>query len=75
MKVNLRVMYLGCRNGKNEDGSEYHQGQFLEKSSNQTFRLYFPDDKKLNQMKPYNDYDLDCELYINTKGLWAVRGL
>lgn len=75
MKTNLRVMYLGSRSGKNEDGSEYHQGQFLEKSSNQTFRMYFPSDQKLNAMKPYNDYDLECELYINQKGQWSIRGL
>ena len=72
---NLRVMFLGSRSGKNDDGSQYFQGQFLEKSSNQTFRMYFPDDKKINSMKPYTDYDLEVELYINSKGQWAIRGL
>lgn len=75
MKIKLRVMYLGSRVGKNDDGSNYFQGQFLEKSSNQTFRIYFPDDHLLNSFKPYNDYDVECELYINSKGLWAIRGL
>lgn len=73
MDVKLKVMYLGSRSGNNDDGTVYYQGQFLEKSSNQTFRLYFNDNTRLAQMKPYNDYELDCNLYINSKGLWAIR--
>lgn len=75
MKTSLRVMFLGGKVGSNDDGTNYYQGQFLEKQSNQTFRLYFPDERKINSMKPYNDYDIDVELYINSKGLWACRGL
>lgn len=73
MDVKLKVMFLGSRSGTNDDGTVYYQGQFLEKSSNQTFRLYFNDNTKLQQMKPYNDYELDCNLYINSKGLWAIK--
>lgn len=73
MDVKLKVMYLGSRSGTNEDGGTYYQGQFLEKSSNQTFKLYFNDNNKLGQMKPYQDYELDCILYINTKGLWSIK--
>lgn len=73
MDVKLKVMFLGSRSGKNEDGTSYYQGQFLEKSSNQTFKLYFNDNTRLAQMKPYNDYELDCVLYINAKGLWAIK--
>lgn len=73
MNVKLKVMYLGSRLGINEDGSNYYQGQFLEKSSNHTFRLYFPDNTILEKMQPYKDYELDCILYINQKGLWAIK--
>ena len=73
MDIKLKLMYLGSRSGKNEDGTEYHQGQFLEKTSNQVVKLYFKDNTKLLTMKPYTDYELDCQLYINTKGLWAIR--
>lgn len=73
MDVKLKVMFLGSRTGHADDGNTYYQGQFLEKSSNQTFKLYFNDNTKLLQMKPYNDYELDCVLYINTKGLWSIR--
>lgn len=73
MNVKLKVMYLGSRVGTNEDGGNYYQGQFLEKSSNQTFRLYFPDISLLEKMQPYKDYELDCILYINQKGLWAIK--
>ena len=55
MDVKLRVMFLGSRSGKNDDGTVYYQGQFLEKSSNQTFKLYFNDNNRLAQMKPYNE--------------------
>lgn len=73
MKVKLNVMYLGSKSGTNDNGEIYYQGQFLEKSSNQTFRMYFNDTKILQTMTPYKDYDLDCDLYINNKGLWTVR--
>lgn len=73
MDVKLKVMYLGSKSGTNEDGTIYYQGQFLEKSSNQTFRLYFNENTKLASMQPYKDYELDCILYINTKGLWAIK--
>lgn len=75
MKTNLRVMFLGGKVGSNNDGTNYYQGQFLEKTSNQTFRLYFPDEEKISKMKPYNDYDIEVELYINQKGQWACRGI
>ena len=73
MDVKLKVMFLGAKVGTKEDGSNYYQGQFLEKSSNQTFRLYFPDSELLNKMQPYKDYELNCLLYINQKGLWAIK--
>lgn len=73
MEVKLKVMFLGYRSGRNEDGSEYYQGQFLEKASNNVFRLYFPDNSRLKDMKPYTDYEINCSLYINTKGLWALK--
>lgn len=75
MNVKLNVMFLGSKTGTNEDGSMYYQGQFLEKSSNNTFRLYFNDLSKIKDMIPYKDYTLDCDLYINSKGLWAIRCL
>ena len=75
MKIKLNLMYLGKKVGNNENGDTYYQGQFLEKTSNQSCRLYFPDDKLLNQMQLYKDYELDAELYINQKGLWAIRVL
>lgn len=75
MRIKLEVMYLGSKIGNNSNGETYYQGQFLEKTSNQSFRMYFPDDEKLNEMIPYEDYDLECELYINNKGLWVIRGV
>ena len=73
MRVKLNVMFLGSKSGTNDNGESYYQGQFLEKSSNQTFRVYFKDTSKLQTMTPYKDYDLDCDLYINQKGLWTIR--
>lgn len=75
MKTKINVMFLGSRSGQNDNGDVYYMGQFLDKSSNSTFRLYYKDNDKLRTLQPYKDYELDVEFYINTKGLWAVRGL
>lgn len=75
MQVKLNVMFLSARSGTNDDGKIYYQGVFLEKSSNQTFKLYYNDNKKLQAMEPYKTYDLDCDLYINSKGLWAIKAV
>lgn len=73
MKQKLQCMFLGSKSGVRDDGGMYYQGQFLEKSSNSVFRLYFPDDSKLKTYIPYKDYEIDVELYLNNKGLWALR--
>ena len=73
MDVKIKVMFLGWKSGLKDDGSNYYQGQFLEKSSNNTFRLYFNSDQLLKSYKPYQEYDLNCKLYINSKGLWAIK--
>lgn len=73
MRVKVSMMYLGYRKGQNDDGTFYYQGQFLEKGSNKAVRLYFPDDSKLKNWQPYKDYDLECELYVNSKNLWALK--
>lgn len=73
MDIKIKVMFLGSRSGQTEDGGTYYQGQFLEKSSNNVFRLYFNDNNILSTMKPYQDYELNCVLYINQKGLWAIK--
>ena len=75
MKQKLNCMFLGYRVGNTDDGKTYYQGQFLEKSSNNVFRLYFDNDQKLKTFIPYKEYDLDVDLYLNSKGLWAIRTL
>lgn len=75
MKQKLSCMFLGYKTGARDDGGVYYQGQFLEKSSNNVFRLYFNDDSKLKTFIPYKEYDIDVDLYLNSKGLWALKAL
>lgn len=73
MDVNLNLMFLGWRSGKNEDGSYYYQGQFLDTYSNQPCRLYFKSDNLLKTFKVRSDVTIKGQLYINSKGLWAIK--
>lgn len=73
MDSKINVMFLGWKSGVKDDGSNYYQGQFLDISSNNTFRLYFNSDTYLKTLTPYKNYDLRVKFYINSKGLWSVK--
>lgn len=73
MEFKTKVMFLGCNTGTTKEGNIYKVIQFLDKKSNDTFKIYVDSFGKYEKMQPYTDCDIALDLYKDAKNLYRLK--
>lgn len=73
MEFKTKVMFLGTVTGTTKEDKIYKAIQFLDKKSNDTFKVYVESFGKYEKMQPYTDCEVSLDLYKDVKNLYRLK--